>query len=79
MIEKILAFVVKQIVDKPAVIRVSLDSKDGKPLVKVLVDPTDISRVIGSEGRVFRALRGLTASLSQKQFGELYDLVVDMM
>ena len=59
-----LAHLVRGIVDHPDDVRVKEKSTRRGPLLEVRVHPEDLGRVIGRSGRTARALRTVTAALS---------------
>ncbi len=73
MLINLIESIVKKLVDKPDFVVISEVQSDGKNIIQVRVAPQDLSRVIGSEGRTFRALRMLIQVISP----ESKDLVVD--
>lgn len=74
MVVQLIEHVVKKLVDKPEVVAVSEVDVLGKSVVKVRVAAADIGKVIGSEGRTFRALRMLMGVVSSDKNK---DLVID--
>jgi len=70
-------YLVKTIADKPDQVRVSFVERDAKKTIQVLVASSDLPRVIGSEGRIFRALRSLVWEFGKPEAGENCDLVID--
>lgn len=66
---------VKRLVDHPDQVTITERTDEGKLIVDVRVGPHDLGRVIGSEGRTFRALRSLVQILSNDATA---DLVVDI-
>lgn len=59
-----LSHLVRGIVDNPDDVRVKEKSTRRGPLLEVRVHPEDLGRVIGRAGRTARALRTVTAALS---------------
>ncbi|HBL98487.1 TPA: RNA-binding protein [Candidatus Dependentiae bacterium] len=57
MIDKLIEYVVKQLVSQPASVVVSSAENEGKLVIQIQVAPQDVARVIGSEGRILRSLR----------------------
>ncbi len=74
MLMQLISSIVKKLVDKPDAVTVQEVESDGKAVVHIQVAPSDMSRVIGSEGKTFRALRTLVQIMSR---GQPKDLVVD--
>jgi predicted RNA-binding protein YlqC (UPF0109 family) len=64
---------VKKLVDKPDLVEVQHIKTNGKSVIQVKVGAHDLSRVIGGEGRTFRALRSLVHTISSGS----EDLIVD--
>lgn len=58
-----LEWLLKNIVDKPEAVMVR---QNGETL-EVTVDPSDMGKVIGKEGRIVRAIRDLVRTLAVKQ------------
>lgn len=57
MVEKLIEYLVKQLVTQPESVMISSVEEEGKCTVQVRVAQQDIARVIGSEGRILRSLR----------------------
>lgn len=74
MVVQLVEYVVKKLVDNPAVVSVTEVDVAGKRVVKVRVSAADIGKVIGSEGRTFRALRMLMGVVGPDKNK---DLVID--
>lgn len=73
MIMKFVETVVKKLVDKPDKVVVNEVKTDDKVILQVLVAAGDLSKVIGSEGRVFKALKAAVGVITNYQ----RDLVID--
>jgi hypothetical protein len=73
MIMKLVESVVKKLVDKPDKVVVNEVKTDDKVILQVLVAAGDLSKVIGSEGKVFRALKAAVGVITNYQ----KDLVID--
>ena len=52
-------YLVKHVVDAPDAVEVSVESQDGRVVLRVKVDPDDMGKVIGRGGRTARALRSV--------------------
>ena len=57
--EKLLTYCLERLVDKPEALSVTKSTVDDRIVFSVTVDPSDRARVIGREGRTFKALRAL--------------------
>ncbi len=58
-VEKLLRYCLEKLVDKPEAISITQTTAGEKTVYEVRVDPSDRARVIGREGRTFKALRAL--------------------
>lgn len=74
MIKKLIEYVVNTLVDKPQLAKIEEFEANGKRILEVRVAPHDLPKLIGKEGRVFRALRSITHSISAS---DPVDIVVD--
>jgi uncharacterized protein len=74
MTQELITYLAQQLVEKSELVNVSSADTDEKYVVQVLVAPQDLARVIGSEGRTFRALKAVV-TLTHPQSPA--DLVVD--
>lgn len=75
MVEKLVERIVKQLVSQPDAVSVSSVETAGKCVIQVQVASEDIARVIGSEGRIFRALKTIVMLIGAQQNK---DIVVDI-
>lgn len=70
MVEKVVEHLIKQLVSQPLAVMISSVESEGRCAVTVRVSPQDVARVIGSEGRIFRAIRtvaSIMGSLKNKE------------
>ncbi len=58
-VEKLLTYCIERLVDNPDAVSVTKTESDDKTVFEIKVDPSDRARVIGREGRTFKALRAL--------------------
>lgn len=75
MVKKLLEHVIKALAEQPAQVSITEIERENSYVVEVRVASQDLARVIGSEGRTFRALRTLV-ELFGPQTSK--DLVVDV-
>jgi predicted RNA-binding protein YlqC (UPF0109 family) len=62
----VLEFVAKRLVTKPDDVAVELFAdEDGKPVIELIVDPEDLGKVIGRNGRVAQALRTIVRATAE--------------
>lgn len=72
MLIKLIEHIVKTLVERPSSVIVREIEVDNKRIIQISVSPLDLGRVIGGEGRTFKALRSLVCTLTPEA-----DLVVD--
>jgi predicted RNA-binding protein YlqC (UPF0109 family) len=58
--------VAKSLVDAPDEVSVTVAGSDRDPVLELRVSPADLGKVIGKQGRVARAMRGLVGAASSK-------------
>ena len=58
-VEKLLTYCIERLVDNPQAVSVIRTELPYKISFEIKVDPSDRARVIGREGRTFKALRAL--------------------
>jgi uncharacterized protein len=59
LMEGMLEYLAKGLVDKPDEVRVVKSERDGAVVFELHVDPDDVGKVIGRQGRIVRAMRTL--------------------
>jgi len=64
MMQQLVEHVVKELVTVPDRVSVAKRLDNGKLIIDIKVDPQDLKRVIGKEGGVIKALRGLVNVLA---------------
>lgn len=74
MLLKLVELFVKNLVDAPESVSVKEIKSLDKSLIEVRVHSRDLAKVIGKEGKTFKALRSLVRSIS---FDAHHDIVVD--
>lgn len=75
MLKKIVEYFVLKIVDKPEVVSISEIELHGKSVIEIRVASQDLAKVIGKEGRTFKALRMLVNTIDPQAHK---DIVVDI-
>ncbi|MCL4360932.1 KH domain-containing protein [Candidatus Dependentiae bacterium] len=73
MSKHIIEFFVKKMVDSKDEVSVSETQSDGKHIFQLHVSSKDLARIIGKNGKTFKALRALVTLLGSKDS----DLVLD--
>jgi uncharacterized protein len=63
MIQELVAHVVRSLVEKPEVVRVTLTEKEEVQLFEIVIDSSERGRVIGRDGMTIKALRNLICAL----------------
>lgn len=71
---KILTFCLERLVDNPEAIEIKKTESPEKTIYEIMVDPADRARVIGREGKTFKALRAL---INIPVEGSQNDLVIE--
>ena len=74
--EELLAYLARNLVDRPDEVRVERTERDGTVVLRLHVAEDDIGKVIGRQGRIARALRTLArASGGRRQERTLLEIV----
>jgi predicted RNA-binding protein YlqC (UPF0109 family) len=63
---ELIEFLAKSLVDHPDEVRTRLYDRDQQTVVELEVDPDDLGKVIGRQGRTARAIRNLLSAAGQK-------------
>ena len=63
---ELIEFLAKSLVDHPDEVRTRLYDRDQQTVVELEVDPEDLGKVIGRQGRTARAIRNLLSAAGQK-------------
>ncbi len=58
--------IARSLVDKPEAVSVEVASHEGGTVLHLRVDPTDVGKVIGKQGRTARSLRTILGAVSVK-------------
>ena len=76
MSSDLLAYVARQLVDRPEEVRVESVERDGDIVLRLHVAPDDVGKVIGRQGRIARALRTVVrASAARSRERVLLEIV----
>ncbi|MBO5076880.1 MAG: KH domain-containing protein [Clostridia bacterium] len=76
--EKFLETIVRQIVDEPDQVSVTLEETENSTVLKLSVAPGDMGRVIGREGKVARALRTVAKAAFRNNPKPVYVDIVEL-
>jgi uncharacterized protein len=73
---ELLEYLARQLVDEPDAVRVETVEEGGAVILRLQVAPDDVGKVIGRQGRLARALRGIVrASASRPHERVLLEIV----
>jgi uncharacterized protein len=73
---ELLEYLARQLVDEPDAVRVETVEEGGAVILRLRVAPDDVGKVIGRQGRLARALRGIVrASASRPHQRVLLEIV----
>lgn len=75
MLKKLIEYLATKIVEKPDLMTISEIESEGKVIIEIRVAAHDLAKVIGKEGRTFKALRTLINVADPKSNK---DIVVDI-
>ena len=68
MYKELLEYVVKNLVTNPDAVVINEDIReDGKTVLKLRVDSSDMGRIIGKEGRIIKAIREIINAYGMRQ------------
>jgi len=63
---ELISEIARSLVDKPEAVSVMVTAQDGATALHLHVDPTDVGKVIGKQGRTARSLRTILSAVSVK-------------
>jgi predicted RNA-binding protein YlqC (UPF0109 family) len=63
---ELVAAIARSLVDKPEEVSVNATSNEAGTVFRLRVDPTDVGKVIGKQGRTARSLRIILGAISVK-------------
>lgn len=64
--KEFLEYVARSLVDKPDAVWVEVDEEDDETVLTLGVDPEDMGRVIGRDGRIANAIRSLLRVMASR-------------
>ena len=70
--KELIEFLAKNIVENPDSVEVTEEEQDGLRVVKLVVHPDDMGRIIGREGKIIKALRSLVKIKSLKENRKIF-------
>lgn len=65
--KELVEVIAKALVDKPDEVVVTESSKDEEILIELKVDPSDMGKVIGKQGKVAKAIRSVVKAAASKE------------
>jgi uncharacterized protein len=66
-VKELVEHLARALVDKPDAVRVDVVEGDGPTILQLHVDPEDVGKVIGKQGRIAKALRTLVRASAAKE------------
>ncbi|MBB4823955.1 putative RNA-binding protein YlqC (UPF0109 family) [Sporosarcina luteola] len=76
--KQLIETIVKPLVDHPEEVRIDADEQDHRITYKLSVNPEDMGKVIGKQGRVAKAIRTIVYSAAGSHHGKkVYLDIVD--
>jgi predicted RNA-binding protein YlqC (UPF0109 family) len=76
-VAELLEYLARQLVDEPDAVRVEEAEEDGAVVLRLHVAPDDVGKVIGRQGRLARALRGILRASATRPHQRVLLEVVD--
>ncbi|MBI5613524.1 KH domain-containing protein [Candidatus Gottesmanbacteria bacterium] len=70
-----LIFILQSLVDVPTNLSVTETQQEGKIILSIKADPSDIGKIIGKSGRIIRAIRDLIKIIAVKH-NQYVDVVI---
>jgi uncharacterized protein len=75
-VKELVEYVARFLVRNPDAVNVTETARDGVPTLELRVDPEDLGRVIGKEGRTAKAMRAiLNAAAARKNQRIILDII----
>lgn len=65
--KELLEYLARSLVDLPDVVRVTEELRGDTLVYRVKVDPTDVGKVIGRQGRIARSIRHVVSAAAYRQ------------
>ena len=63
----LLTYIAQNLVEHPQAVDVQETETDGNVVLELRVDPSDMGKVIGRQGRIAKEIRSLMRSVAQRQ------------
>lgn len=65
--KEIVEYIAKTLADNPDSVEVLIENDGALEVIHILVDPSDMGKVIGKNGKIAQSIRTIVKSLAQKQ------------
>ena len=62
--DELVLFIAKSLVDQPDAVKVEMREEDDAFVIELSVDPSDVGKVIGKQGRIAKAIRTIVKAAS---------------
>ena len=73
----LLTYIAQNLVEHPQAVDVQETETDGNVVLELRVDPSDMGKVIGRQGRIAKEIRTLMRSVAQRQGTKVSVEIVD--
>ena len=75
--KELLTYIARNLVDHPDAVHVTEHAGDGETVLELRVDPEDMGKVIGRQGRIAKEIRTLMRSVAQRKGPKVSVEIVD--
>ena len=75
MLTSLLEYIVKSLVDKPDLVKISQTTEDSKITIGLQVGSEDLGRVIGKDGQTIRAIRAIATAVAPAGHEVVVDII----
>ena len=62
--DELVLFIARSLVDQPDAVKVDMREEDDAFVIELSVDPSDVGKVIGKQGRIAKAIRTIVKAAS---------------
>ena len=62
--DELVLFIARSLVDQPDAVKVEMREEDDAFVIELTVDPSDVGKVIGKQGRIAKAIRTIVKAAS---------------
>ena len=62
--DELVLFIARSLVDQPEAVKVEMREEDDAIVIELTVDPSDVGKVIGKQGRIAKAIRTIVKAAS---------------